>query len=217
MDHSRNWETGYEHLVAYYKANGNSNVPRNYVSDDGYRLGNWTMYQRQIQNGRKRRERLTEEQVAALNELDFQWGSYVTSNDRWEIGYQHLLEYQMEYDSVDIKKGYVCDDGYPLGVWLCTQRQRKRGAGKPLTEEQFRRLDELHIKWENLHELNWEDGLSHLKDYFKEHGHTNIKLSYRSKDNYPLGNWFFTQKGLHKKGTLGKDRTRAMEKFNVKW
>ena len=40
------WQQGYQHLREYHEREGHANVPLNYVTDDGYRLGVWVMSQR---------------------------------------------------------------------------------------------------------------------------------------------------------------------------
>ena len=217
-DRAENWKAGYDHLLEYQKEHGNVNVPRNYVcKKDGYRLGNWVMYQRQIQNGKKRKTSLSREQILAMKEIGFQWNGDATSNKKWEEGYNHLLEYKRKNGNIDVQKGYKCEDGYHLGFWLCTQRQRKKGSGTPLTYDQIKKLNDLGIKWENIRSHNWEKGFEHLKEYVERYKNANVKKTYIAKDKYPLGNWVFTQRSMYRRGCLSQEKIEQLESIGMQW
>ncbi len=47
------WEQGFSHLQEYKAAHGTAEVPWNYVTEDGFRLGNWLTNQRRSLKGEK--------------------------------------------------------------------------------------------------------------------------------------------------------------------
>ena len=59
------WQDGYDHLVEYADEHGTARVPAAHVTDDGYRLGQWTKYQRGVRN----RGELSAEREARLETL----------------------------------------------------------------------------------------------------------------------------------------------------
>ena len=48
----RQWEEGFRHAEAYYRAHGDLAAPAAYVCADGYRLGAWLCNQRGKKKGR---------------------------------------------------------------------------------------------------------------------------------------------------------------------
>jgi hypothetical protein len=57
------WEKGFSHLKPFSAREGHCRVPGSYVTDDGYRLGQWT------QNQRARKDRLDPDRQKRLEEL----------------------------------------------------------------------------------------------------------------------------------------------------
>ena len=63
------WQAGYIHLRAYQERHGDCLVHANYVSSDGYRLGDWVVQQRQLRMA----DQMSPEQVDSLDRLGFHW------------------------------------------------------------------------------------------------------------------------------------------------
>lgn len=59
------WETGYIHAVEYVKEHGDIDVPRGYISADGYKLKNWLINQ----GTRYKTGRMSKEQQEKLERL----------------------------------------------------------------------------------------------------------------------------------------------------
>ena len=70
----RQWNEGYQEAKRYFDAHGDLNVPADYVSPNGYNLGNWVKRQRYArQNPEKSCAVLTEERIAKLDEIGMRW------------------------------------------------------------------------------------------------------------------------------------------------
>ena len=70
----RQWNEGYQEAKRYFDAQGDLNVPINYVSPDGYALGKWIKRQRYARlNPEKSGAVLTEERIAKLDEIGMRW------------------------------------------------------------------------------------------------------------------------------------------------
>ena len=70
----RQWNEGYQEAKRYFDAHGDLNVPADYVSPNGYNLGNWVKRQRYTrQNPEKSGAVLTEERIAKLDEIGMRW------------------------------------------------------------------------------------------------------------------------------------------------
>mgnify|MGYP000550221042 CR=1 FL=1 len=66
----RQWNEGYQEAKRYFDAHGDLNIPAEYVSPNGYNLGNWVKRQRYTRhNPEKSCAVLTEERIAKLDEI----------------------------------------------------------------------------------------------------------------------------------------------------
>lgn len=70
-----NWEVGYSHAKEFFNIEKHLNVDHNYISPDGYRLGNWIYNQRCRRTPEKeyRGKLLSEEQKKRLDEIGMIW------------------------------------------------------------------------------------------------------------------------------------------------
>ena len=135
------WNEYYQRLLDYYVMFNTANVPRNYVTDDGYRLGNWVYYQRsKFHNGT-----LAETQKELLDKANMIWN---LRDEKWDIGYAKLVDYYETHGNIDIVPSYVTDDGYNLGAWLLSFKQTYKGKGKrKLDHDQIAMFNDLFIDW----------------------------------------------------------------------
>ena len=70
----RQWNEGYQEAKRYFDAHSDLNVPADYVSPNGYNLGNWVKRQRYTcQNPEKSCAVLTEERIAKLDAIGMRW------------------------------------------------------------------------------------------------------------------------------------------------
>ena len=70
----RQWNEGYQEAKRYFDAHGDLNIPAEYVSPNGYNLGNWVKRQRYTRhNPEKSCAVLTEERIAKLDEIGMRW------------------------------------------------------------------------------------------------------------------------------------------------
>ena len=81
------------------------------------------------------------------------------------------------------------EDGYQLGQWVSRQRFKKES----LSEDRYRRLDELGFVWESIKNLQWEDGFSSLKQFKEREGHCLVPAIHL-EDGYRLGKWVSHQR-----------------------
>ena len=70
----RQWNEGYQEAKRSFDAHGDLNIPAEYVSPNGYNLGNWVKRQRYTRyNPEKSCAVLTEERIAKLDEIGMRW------------------------------------------------------------------------------------------------------------------------------------------------
>ena len=192
------WETGFNHLIAYKKEFGNCRVTL--VGEyNGYKLRSWVGTQRSTKG------KLTIEQVSRLDGLGFVWDAH---GQAWEEGFNYLLAYKEEVGDCLVKDKLVYQD-FSLGSWVSSQRSKK----DTLTLEQLSRLNQLGFIWDARENL-WETGYKYLVAYQEEFGDCLVTIKGQYCD-YKLGIWVSNQRV--KKETMSLERRNRLNKIGFVW
>ena len=135
--YERLWEKGYREAERYYAANGDLKVPTGYVTDTGYKLGNWISDQRE-------NKKLNAERRARLDALGMDW----EKPDAWERKFELAKEYFLRNGNLNVPANYIAQ-GVWLNKWVNEQKQIYLGnrKGKVLTSEQIERLESVGMRW----------------------------------------------------------------------
>ena len=126
------WERRFQQARAYFAEYGSLNVPSG-------PLWQWLRKQRRAYRGLEN-EPLTEERIHRLESIGMEWTT--DYERRWQAGYAAASQYYRQHGRLDVKTGYVTEQGYPLGSWLYEQKRRYR-AGK-LEAARLKALKALH-------------------------------------------------------------------------
>ena len=153
------WLKNYNLAESYYKHHGNSKIPQNFKTKNGYEydefginLGAWIRTQRAAYRGYGHLK-ITDCQINLLDQLEMIYN--IRCNDTWKK-YYILAKAYYEYHrnlNIPIKfkttNGYEYDEqGIKLGKWMSNQRQAYKGQGNyKLTEQQIKLLEKIEIKW----------------------------------------------------------------------
>lgn len=133
-DHRVEWKYGIERLREFARRWDHTNVPNNYVTDDGYSLGQWIAEQRSVyRKGEmsKRRQKVFEQMPGWL------W------DPLWLSGVNYLRDYVQRYGNANVPENYVTKDGFHLGKWVYNQRWANLGIGGILLPKQRQMLKRL--------------------------------------------------------------------------
>lgn len=128
------WQRNYLAACEYYREHRNLNVPsnyvdKNYVDKNGVRLGSWLSYERQARSGKRTRGLSpTQEQIERLDKIGMIWGNAL--DYKWEQGFAEAKAYREANGNLDVMVSYVCEDCYPLGEWLHSQRTHRKRIPK---------------------------------------------------------------------------------------
>ena len=135
--YERLWEKGYREAERYYAANGDLKVPTGYVTDTGYKLGNWISDQRE-------NKKLNAKRRARLDALGMIW----EKPDAWERKFELAKEYFLRNGNLNVPANYIAQ-GVWLNKWVNEQKQIYLGnrKGKVLTSEQIERLESVGMRW----------------------------------------------------------------------
>lgn len=152
----RQWRQAYEAARRYFQNHGDLEVPYEYVTPDGLRLGQWVVRQRMAYKGtlsgkgKINRKALSPVRKKLLDAIGMDW----REEDSWQRHYQDLLAYQKEHGTLIVPASYKAADGCWLNRWFCTQRQRLRDAPEKLTPDQRQKLEQLLGQTERTDQLD---------------------------------------------------------------
>jgi superfamily II DNA or RNA helicase len=194
---SDQWEEGFCYLKEFSEREGNTTVPREHKTSDGYRVGIW------LRTQRAKRDSLPIERKSRLEKLAG-WSWDVLSN-QWEEGFSHLKDFARREGHAKVPDDCKASDGFGLGGWVSTQRIRSNR----LTAERKARLEALPgWCWDPFSD-QWEEGYSHLVEYTNREGHARAPRGYKTATDYRLGKWAGVQRQA--KDKLSSDRKARLE------
>ncbi|MBQ8698222.1 MAG: helicase associated domain-containing protein, partial [Schwartzia sp.] len=207
------WERNYAACVEYHRAHGDLDIPFDYVTKEGLKLGAWIRNQRSARQGNGRSARLNEEQVKRLDGIGMLWG---TKYDRaWEIGYTEAKAYFDIHKTLDIPATYITASGYKLGRWMANQRDKGK-AKLPLDRQ--KRLDAIGMIWEKRD--SWEKRYKLAAEYFAEHGNLRVPAKYKAEGVW-LNKWLNEQRQVYLGKRAGKrlseEQVDRLEAIGMTW
>lgn len=121
------WRDAYQAAKEYYRQHGSLQMPAEYTTKEGIRLGKWVLRQQYAyQHPQKGGSALTPERIRLLEEIGMQWEPI----DSWEHRYNLTKSYLAEHGDLKIPARYKTTDGIWLGRWLYEQK-RELARPKP--------------------------------------------------------------------------------------
>lgn len=210
------WERHYAACKAYREQYGDLNVPGDYVTESGVRLGNWIVNVRKYRKASIRGSYLTPERERMLDELGMIWN---TPDYLWSRNYEAARAYYEKHGDLDVPTGHI-ENGVKLYNWLADLRKMYRSApGRrgALTEEQIARLDALGMRWKSKSDLAWDKGYAYAKAYCEEYGAADAPFFYVTPDGFKLGVWLSKCREKYAKGTLEAGKIQRLEAIHMVW
>ena len=195
---SASWDLGFENLKKYIDEYGSSNISISYITNDGYKLGEW------IKNQRKMKLTMPEERKRKLNNLEG-WDWDGANNKKFDEGLKELQSYHDTFGNALVPSKYISDSGFDLGNWVKYQRKRKLD----LPKEKINKLQAIKGWHWNALDSHWEIGYQHLLNHISSGGSSTNLGKYKSPDGFKLRTWVVNQR--IRKDSLSKER---IEKLN---
>lgn len=137
------WRDAYQAAKEYYRQHGSLQMPAEYTTQNGVRLGKWVRRQQYAyQHPEKSNAVLTAERIRLLEAIGMQW----EPTDSWEHRYNLTKSYLAEHGDLKIPARYKTADGIWLGRWLYEQkRELARPEATKLAPGQKIKLQQLGI------------------------------------------------------------------------
>ena len=202
------WELAFAEAEKFYQEHGHLDIPAEYVTENGVRLGNWYRGVR----GEKRRGTLSQERQQRLEAIGIQWLSIKVRT--WMQYYELCKAFYEKHGNLNVHADYQTTDGTKLGVWVSGQRYAY-SKGK-LSQEQIALLEQIGMSWQR-DDSRFEEGFIHAKAYQEEHGDLLVNSSFVADDGFRLGAWIATQRTRYKAGKLNQDRIDRLEALGMVW
>ena len=204
------WEQGYALAMNYAAEHGDLNVPVNYTTEEGEKLGAWILNQRTAYT----KEMLSQDQIGRLEKIGIYWGN---RNDRqWNEVYGAAKRYFEANGNLDVPVAYVSPEGYALGKWVRRQQYAYRNPEKSnaiLSQERIELLDAIGMQWEKPDP--WQHRCELAQEYKRCHGNLDIPAKYKTADGIWLSRWVYNQKRLLQSGSekLSENQKEQLKKL----
>ena len=204
------WEQGYALAMNYAAKHGDLNVPVNYTTEEGEKLGAWILNQRTAYA----KEMLSQDQIGRLEKIGIYWGN---RNDRqWNEVYGAAKRYFEANGDLDVPVAYVSPEGYALGKWVRRQQYAYRNPEKSnaiLSQERIELLDAIGMQWEKPDP--WQHRYELAQEYKRCHGNLEIPAKYKTADGIWLSRWVYNQKRLLQSGSkkLSEEQKKKLKEL----
>ena len=125
----------YRDAEKYYSEHGDLLVPTNYLTEDGFRLGQWISTQRMIYTGKNGRPSIPEERVRRLEGIGMVWDIRTVFEQQWMETYRSVSVYFRQNGRLPLSpRSLTTENGIKMGPWIGQQRdllsKRKISAEK---------------------------------------------------------------------------------------
>lgn len=136
----------------------------------------------------------------------------------WDHYFSEASIYYAEHGNLDIPRRYKTPMGLSLGAWLQIQRQVRSGKRVgSLTQQQIERLDSIGMRWDNYSDLAWTKGYEEATQYYARHGNLMVPVEWKTKDEFPLGNWISNKRTEKAAGRLDAEKMSQLERIGMVW
>lgn len=208
------WNAMYALAREYYLSHGDLDVPSNYVTPNGERLGTWVNRQRRIRDG-KIKGSLTAERIRALDAIGMSWLDL--GEERWNRNFRALKAYYDQHGNLDVPQTYVTSDGIRLGQFVKNMRfHRDTKYRRCLTPSRVIQLTQMGMIWD-VGEYRWQQSYKAAKAYYQEHGHLVPSKRYTTPDGIKLGSWLVYQREKYAEGNMSEERVSMLNAIGMTW
>lgn len=213
------WSLMYHYAEVYAQENGNLDVPKRYVTPEGYSLGSWLHTQRQVYN-KKIAGTLTQSQINLLESIGMRWES--VRDLSWERNFAEAKHYYETHGNLLVNITDKRTNGIALGRWIAQLRfYRKSGIQSAyMTPERIAALDAIGMVWD-VPDYLWEQNYHAAVRYHYANGHLNVPVDYVDADGIRLGAWLNSVRSCKKRqnhrAELTAEQIAQLDALGMNW
>jgi hypothetical protein len=195
---NEDWEANFAALVRFHARNGHCLATQS-NQEGGRKIASW------IINQRRKRDRLSSEQIKRLEQLGFSWNPL---EEAWEGNFAALQKFKQREGHCRVVQIHQ-EDGLNLGSWVAGQRAKRDS----LSSEQIERLDQLGFSWDPLEEA-WEANFAALQKFKQREGHFRAAPKHK-EDGMNLGSWVASLRT--RKNCLPEEQIKQLDEIGFCW
>lgn len=228
----RTWDLRYSSLCEFKERFGHTRVPAKWKEDTT--LGGWVATQR----WKHRKRELTDEQVARLEEIGFEWDARPPAkpaerkagnpDEEWRSRFEEFRDYAA--GSEPAAEAPDSEQKKRMDRWALYQRKQRR-EGK-LSQSRIDSLDGIGFAWGRVKAgggkvfpgrkdakeplaRSWDEMYYELVDFFTSNGHCNVPYEWAAQPG--LGGWVESQRRARKNDQLTSDQVAQMDELGFAW
>ena len=207
---NRTWDEWYKIAQKYYEEHGNLEVPKNYVTKDGEKLGQWISCQRKDTKPESQKGFLLSK-IGMLFKIRKR-----TYNRTWDEWYKIAQKYYEEHGNLEISDYFVTDDGENLGNWIRHQRQDTNSESKKglLLSKIGMRFEKKKIQ------RQWNEWYEIAKKYYEKHNNLKVPMRFITEEGEKLGQWITNQRQAYNgkgKSKITEEQIALLSKIGMIW
>ncbi|MEY9846163.1 superfamily II DNA or RNA helicase [Streptacidiphilus sp. BW17] len=194
------WDEYYGAARAYHQVHGNADIPYDWITTEGLRLGSWLSKQRVAYNTGD----LPVDRLELLEKLGIVWDQLEES---WLLTYEEVKRIAEEMGHFAFEEGVVTQRGVVVLNWCTAQRTRRR-AGK-VSEQRIALLDAINFPWDGAQD-RWMRRYQELKAIYDRRGSL-LRLPSTSREAI----WLEGQRASFRKGRLDPWQVDLMAEIGI--
>jgi hypothetical protein len=205
------WYFMFGKLLLFVEDNNHCRVPQKKDKNDpSFELGRWVAVQRMAYNKTSKFQNLTRDQINKLESLKgWSWSSY---DSYWDEAIKELKIFYNTLGHANVSKRYVSPSGFKLGRWVGNQRTGYLGKKRQkLSTIEIQELGNVKGWTWNTLDAKWEEGFNHWQNYVKAKDTKNIQAGEKTKDGFPVGNWYQNQYVRYRKNIMLPERRKRFK------
>lgn len=213
------WHLMYHYAQQYRQEHGHLNIPKRYITEEGYCLGAWLATQRRVYEG-KTSGILSDEQIKLLEQLGICWSG--ARDVVWQQYYDAAKKYYEAHGHLLINSNASNKEEARLARWIAQLRNHRKSGNASiyLTEERIAALDQIGMVWDALGH-QWEKNYAAAIEYHRQHGNLDVPADYISREGVRLGKWLFAmraaRKGTTKSAPLTPEQIARLDALGFNW
>lgn len=153
-----------------------------------------------------KRNQLNPERIKLLKDNEFIFSENEFRRDQLE---GHIKAYIGEKKTNIIPQIYICDDGYRLGLTVCSAKNPNHYGN-----DIIKRYSINSISRQDVYDKAWFDNYLLVKKFVSENGIEKLNKNITYQD-CNIGTWIQTQRKKYKNGTLSSERIKLLSDIGV--